>query len=219
MSIYKDITGKKFNYLTPIKPVYKDSIGHTHWLCKCDCGNEIIVDKAHITSGHTKSCGCFSIKVHSTHSSSKSRLYKIWIGMRNRCKRKVQNYGKKGIKVCPEWDRSFVAFQNWALNNGYADDLSIDRINNDGDYCPENCRWATYKEQNSHLNSYNTLFSPIYIMYNGEKHTLREWAKIKNIKYKTILARYERGWSIERMLETPTIKEIKRGEDGRWKLS
>lgn len=198
MSIYKDITGKKFNYLTPIKPVYKDSIGHTHWLCKCDCGNEIIVDKAHITSGHTKSCGCFSIKVHSTHSSSKSRLYKIWIGMRNRCKRKVQNYGKKGIKVCPEWDRNFVAFQNWALNNGYADDLSIDRINNDGDYCPENCRWATSKEQVQNRDV------TIFVVIDGVKDTLANWCEKKQIAYPTVLYRAKvRGWSLEKAILEP----------------
>lgn len=198
MSIYKDITGKKFNYLTPIKPVYKDSIGHTHWLCKCDCGNEIIVDKGHITSGHTKSCGCFNIKSHSTHSSSKSRLYKIWISMRDRCKRKVNNYGKKDIKVCTEWDKSFVAFQKWALNNGYADNLSIDRIDNNGNYCPENCRWATPKQQVQNRDV------TIFVVIDGVKDTLANWCEKKQIAYPTVLYRAKvRGWSLEKAILEP----------------
>lgn len=161
----------------------------------------------------------------SRHGFSGTRIYKTWRNMKSRCYNpnasKYYLYGGKGIKVCEEWKNDFMSFYNWAMANGYKDDLTIDRIDSDKDYCPENCKWATVKEQNSHLKFVNKRnpFEKKMITYKNETHCLKDWAKKKNLKEKTLLARYERGWSVERMLETPTIKEIKRGDDGRWKLS
>lgn len=154
----------------------------------------------------------------------KTRLYSIWRNMKCRCNTpsssKYHLYGGKGIKVCKEWEKDFIVFYKWAMENGYKDNLTIDRIDSDKNYCPENCRWATYKEQNSHLKFVKeNIIKPCIIEYNGEKRNLTEWANKLGMNPKTLQARYERGWDIKRMLETPIIKEIKRGDDGRWKLS
>lgn len=155
------------------------------------------------------------------HGMSNSRLYRIWKNMKSRCHcpnaSKYNLYGGKGIKVCNEWENSFKCFYEWAMDNGYRDNLTIDRINPDKNYEPNNCRWATYKEQNSHLSGKaGKIFTEVLIEYNGEKNNLTEWGNKLGINPKTLHARYERGWSIERMLKTPTIKEIKRGKDGKW---
>ena len=158
------------------------------------------------------------------HGKYKTRLYKTWQNMKSRCNNpkasKYRFYGGKGIKVCQEWAEDFQKFYDWSIKNGYKDDLTIDRIDSDKDYCPENCKWATYKEQNSHLKYSNPkAIKPCKIRYNGLEMNLTEWAKLLGMNPKTLHARYERGWSIERILTTPTIKEIQRGDDGRWKLS
>ena len=157
------------------------------------------------------------------HGLSKTRIYSIWKNMKCRCNTpsasKYYLYGGRGITVCEEWKNNFMNFYNWAMSNGYKDNLTIDRINPDGNYEPENCRWATYKEQNSHLSGNKEKFSEVIIKYKGKKKNITEWGKEIGINPKTLHARYERGWDIKRMLETPIIKEIKRGDDGRWKLS
>lgn len=149
-----DLSGKRFSRLT----VMKETAPHEKercWICKCDCGKETVVQQNNLVSGEVKSCGClrheFLAENHTTHGGSYTRLYNIWSKMRGRCSREsdtsFQNYGGRGISVCDEWESSFENFRDWALSAGYSDDLSIDRINNDGNYCPENCHWATAKEQ------------------------------------------------------------------------
>ncbi len=120
------------------------------WVCRCDCGIETVVNGCNLVSGHTTSCGCKAIK----HGKArKERLYNIWVGMRQRCRdtksKDYPNYGGRGICVCTEWEVDYVVFRNWATENGYSSELTIDRINNDGNYAPDNCRWATMKEQNN----------------------------------------------------------------------
>lgn len=149
-----DLTGKRFSRLTVIKEVEPNG-KERRWMCKCDCGNTSIVQQNNLASGEVKSCGCLRheklVKDHTTHNGSKTRLFRIWCGMRKRCYAKNEasycNYGGRGITVCDEWRYSFEPFQEWALSHGYKDNLSIDRINNDGNYEPSNCRWATAKEQ------------------------------------------------------------------------
>ncbi|OEH55922.1 hypothetical protein AQ616_18975 [Oceanobacillus sp. E9] len=129
------------------------------YLCKCSCGNEKVIRRDHITSGATKSCGCLEkenlkgLEFKETHGQTKTRLYYVWNSMRMRCRNpntnNYHNYGGRGISVCKEWNDSFEPFYEWAVKNGYRPGLTIERINNDGNYEPSNCKWATYKEQSA----------------------------------------------------------------------
>lgn len=154
---YKDLAGQKAFMLTAIRPVGKSSKGgHVLWLCKCDCGNETIVYSGNFGRS-TKSCGCWrnaSKPVTHGYASHKTydKLYHTWTGIKYRCYNKKSkdfpHYGGRGIQVCEEWRNDFIAFREWALSHGYEKDLTIDRINVDGNYEPSNCRWATVAEQN-----------------------------------------------------------------------
>ena len=135
------------------------------------------------------------------YSESYYRIYRIWSGMKQRCYNQKSPeykwYGGKGIAVCDEWLHDFKAFYNWAITNGYADDLTIDRKDNSKGYSPDNCRWATNKEQ--HNNQSNN----VKITYNNKTQTLKQWSEELNVNYSTLRMRIERGWSIERALGTP----------------
>ena len=148
-----DISGKRFGRLIAIKPVQNSKNGDAKWKCKCDCGNETNVKYQHLKSGEIKSCGCWkeAPKKHGmTTKGERPRIYGIWVGMKQRCTNpnveKYPRYGGRGIKVCPEWEEDFQAFYEWAIANGYQDNLTIDRIDNDGNYEPSNCQWITSEE-------------------------------------------------------------------------
>lgn len=149
--------GDKYDKLTVVReaPPYQWSkYKHRMVLCKCDCGNEVVVRLEYLRSGHTKSCGCDTTSVllaHcKTHGQSKTRIHGIWAGMLSRCRNKnvksYKYYGAKGVSACEEW-ADFANFMNWALSNGYRNDLTIDRINPFGNYEPDNCRWIPRSEQ------------------------------------------------------------------------
>ena len=151
----KDLTGQKFGRLTVIEKTTKRSPhGEIIWKCRCKCGNITEVRGSNLLGGHTKSCGCLYKETREKHGDAKkgerARLYNIWIMIKDRCynpnNRAYKWYGGRGIKVCEEWENNYPAFKTWALANGYKEGLTIDRIDNDGDYCPGNCQWITRAE-------------------------------------------------------------------------
>lgn len=150
--------GERYGRLTIIREVEPAGSSHKRvrrFLCRCDCGNEIICRLPNLKSGTTKSCGCYRKFVSSNrrdcHHLQNTRIYRIWCGMKRRCYNKhnqhFDRYGGRGIIVCDEWKTDFMNFYDWAMSNGYDDKLSIDRINNEGNYEPSNCRWANQKQQ------------------------------------------------------------------------
>ena len=204
MAKFLDLTGQRFGKLTVIKfskDVQSGNRKRKYWLCQCDCGNTKEVRTDSLTSGNVKSCGCLHIENSYKNLTDKyrfkpkyeiqnKRLYHIWNGMKHRCynleDKKYYRYGGRGISICDEW-LNFDNFAKWSLNNGYADNLSIDRINNDGNYEPSNCRWTNNKQQcrNRRTN--------IKTQYNGKEMTLIEISEITNIPYVTLNDRYHRG--------------------------
>lgn len=211
---YKDYTNRRFGRLTVIRLHHKQQKykpdgrpnGHRYyWECKCDCGNTTIVLIDHLTRHKILSCGCLGREraslASSKHKLHGTRIYGIWGGMIQRCKNenieRYEIYGGRGIKVCKEWEEDFLNFYNWAINNGYKNNLSIDRVNVDGDYEPSNCRWVTAKEQ-----ARNTRTN-VNLTYNNETHCVAEWSEITGIKSATIFYRIRHGWTIKEALTTP----------------
>lgn len=204
MSKLIDYSGQKIGRLTVVARAGSNQQREAMWLCKCECGSETIIRGSDVRTGHIKSCGCWkresSKKLLTKHGKRNTRLYHIWCGMKTRCNNPndigYNLYGGRGIKVCDEWSQDFMAFYQWATENGYTDKMTIDRIDADGNYCPENCRWTTQKaQQNNRRNNH-------IIAFNGETRTVTEWAEITNIKSTTIYNRLKRGWTIEKALTT-----------------
>lgn len=188
----KNIIGQQFGYWTVLSKddSYRSS-KHSKWICRCRCGTIRSVYKTTLLSGRSKSCGCFvpNMKgINKKHGMSTSRIYGIYAGMLARCNAKKGNlyrlYVSRGIDVCNEWKNSFESFFNWAINNGYSDSLTIDRINNDLGYSPDNCRWISIKKQQSNKSN------SIYIMYDNEKWCLRTLCKTIGYPYSTAHRHY-----------------------------
>lgn len=192
-----DLTGQKFGLLTVIGLAETDT-RKTYWVCKCDCGNMKTVRSDSLLCGAIKSCGCIKRKqdeVNLTknhrHKMSGTRIYAEWQGMKGRCYNKgsarYADWGGRGIEVCEQWRNSFESFYTWAMANGYQDNLTIDRIDNNGNYCPENCRWVGQQEQCRNRRS------NINITIGNSTRTLMEWCEIFQVDYTNVNARYHRN--------------------------
>lgn len=198
----KNIKGEKFNYLTAIVKIEKQK-----WLFLCDCGIKKIIIKDNVINGHTKSCGCIYGKNKTTHNLSKSKEYNIYYCIIKRCYNKnyteYEYYGKRGIKVCDRWINSFENFLE-DMGKRPSKSHSIDRIDNNGNYCKENCRWATKKEQ-ARNNRHNKL-----LKFNNKIKTLPEHCEELNLNYPTIKTRiYTLKWDIDKALSTPIKCKVK----------
>jgi hypothetical protein len=202
-----EIIGKRFNKLIVVKRMkdkrYSTGTIKKQYLCLCDCGNYKIVSSKCLYNKATGSCGCLTKKpknYHKTHGLSKTKLYHIWGSMKRRCEKPKDkayyNYGFRGIKVCDEW-HDFNNFYEWCIQNGYSEGLSLDRINNNGNYEPNNCRWVDRKVQN------NNTRANVIIEVNSERHTLSEWSKLLNVSYDLLHSRVRYYGIVPKVITEP----------------
>lgn len=216
-----DLTGKRFGRLFVISRADNSRSGKPMWNCVCDCGTTKVISGSALTNG-TKSCGCYrrewAAQKEYKHGEAKSRLHAVWNMMKQRCNdpnnKYFKNYGGRGISVCDEWLNNYVAFRDWAVATGYDEmakrgECTIDRIDNNGNYCPENCRWITQKEQARNTRTNH------FIEFNGKRQTLAEWAEETGFYALTICDRLRRGWNVEDAL---TIKP-KIGRNHLWRTN
>ena len=195
--------GEKYGRLTVVERVAADpKSGNLRYLCKCDCGVTSFVTGSNLSRGVTTSCGCLArettIKRNTTHGKCGTRLYTIWCGIRERCstpgQESYKNYGGRGIRV--EF-KGFEDFYDWAVRSGYSDKLSIDRIDNNGNYSERNCKWSTRKEQNNNQRS-NALFT-----HDSKTMNMKQWAESVGLPYKALQHRVYRGWDFSVAITTP----------------
>jgi hypothetical protein len=194
-----NLMGKRFGILTVVGEAESDIGNNAMWLCRCDCGTVKVIRALSLKSGETSSCGCRQGKYR--HGMSKTRLHRIWCHMVARCQCKTDaaydDYGGRGISICSEWRDSFETFRDWALKNGYSKNLTIDRKDNNGDYCAENCKWSTPKEQS------NNRRSNIFFEHDGKRMTVTEWVQELGLNRGTVFDRIRRGWPVEQAILIP----------------
>lgn len=185
-----DLIGQKFGRLTVIKKGPKKQGGKQYWMCKCECGNTKSVYQYNLISGQTQSCGCLQKEIAKSnltkHGFSKTPIYKIWEAMKRRCdspkSQRYASYGGRGITYCADW-KTFEGFYQWASTSGYKPGMSIERVDVDKNYCPENCKWIPLKDQPK-----NKTTSDRYT-YRGETKCLTDWCNDLNISYSTVYQR------------------------------
>lgn len=214
MPKHNNLVGKEFGRLTVIEKaephICPSGQRKQMYLCKCLCGAELAVSYAHLVTGHTRSCGCYFNEVlgkcNITHGLSKTRLFNVWGKMKGRCcnpnNSHYKNYGGRGITICDEWLNNFQAFYDWAYANGYDENApfgqcTLDRIDNNKGYSPDNCRWVTSIIQANNKRN-NRIFT-----INGISHTVPEWARMYELDPKRVTCRLYLGWSIEKALTMP----------------
>lgn len=212
--------GTRFHKLVVLGQPFRVRAGKSMWkkvkqfcVCQCDCGGFVACSLNDLVANKMKSCGCWRVHIAVTmghknlrHGQVKTRLYDLWHGMKLRCHTKstpsYPSYGGRGIRVCDEWNESFEAYRDWALANGFADGLQIDRINNDGNYEPDNCRWVTCQvNQNNRRSNVN-------VTYAEETKSIGDWARDGRcaVTRLTLWRRYQRsGWPFGKALTTPPI--------------
>jgi len=228
----KDLTGQKFGRLTVIRFSHMSEKSESYWICECDCGNKEVrpIKGKYLKNGGTKSCGCLSlentinlieksrntgkrgIRMSNNEYPYKEKLKNVWGSMKERCYNPNSNsykwYGEKGVKIYSEWlDRKlgFFNFYNWAINNGYKEGLTIDRVDYDGNYEPSNCEWVTPIIQS------NNTCRNIKINIRNKTQTLAEWAREYNLPYRLVLNRYNHGVIGKDLIEPLLDIESKKG--------
>lgn len=203
-----DLTGQRFGRLTVVKKSDERSHGSVKWVCKCDCGNTKVVVGRSLRKGYTKSCGCIPRGHKIEHGMSHTRIFNIWQKMIRRCEspndKSYPRYGGRGITVCEKW-HSFQPFYEWAKENGYDDTLTIDRIDNDKGYSPDNCRWSDAYTQSQNRRSC------LVFEKDGKSQTLKQWCRDIGISYTTVYQRIRHGWSFERAISEPVHAEKRNG--------
>lgn len=197
--------GQRFGRVVVLGICGKDTHGRAIALCRCDCGLTPVIDLYKLRIGHTRSCGCLRQELNTTHGGSYSVTYSSWRMMKKRCNDpnypKYDSWGGRGIRVCQRW----CEFKEFLEDMGHRPSgTSLDRINNDGDYEPGNCRWATRKEQNS-----NTRRN-VLLTFNGKTQNLTEWARELNVRYLVLWGRLKSGWSTEKTLSTPVATRTRK---------
>ena len=204
----KNLKGKVFGRLTVLSFSHTNKNRHSIWDCECCCGNRVKVLTGKLTTGQTKSCGCLQKErasdANSTHRLRHHALYVVWANIKARCLNEnspaFQYYGGRGITLFDPWINNFKLFFDWALENGYKDGLTIERINNDDGYSPSNCTFIPQSEQ------CNNKRSTRYLTFNGVKMPLYKWAANVNLSAKCLAARLKYGWSVEKALTTQKLK-------------
>lgn len=200
----RDLTGQKFSKLIVIGFSHIKN-GHACWICMCECGNETVSIGNDLLNGHKQSCGCLRKETMSAiltkHNLTMHPLYGVWRTMRQRCynpnNKQYSYYGYRGIQVCSEWKADFLSFFNWAVSNGYNKGLSIERIDNNANYCPENCKWVTHLTQCNNQRSniqvvYHGVLQPFAALFDGDKKRRRKaMQRIKKL-----------GWDADRAIDT-----------------
>lgn len=216
---FVNLSGKRYGRLVVIKLDHVQKLpsgkNEMFYLCKCDCGKSKVIRASSLRNGYTQSCGCYMkemlSKRQSVHNMSKSTLYKAWCNMKARCfntrRKDYCDYGGRGITMCEEW-KDFEVFKEWAMKNGFKEEkvkgkniLSLDRVDVNGNYCPDNCRWATDKEQANNKRNTRRFY------YKGKNLTAREWSDLLGINYGTLVGRlHKSSWSVEKALTEPIRK-------------
>lgn len=211
-----DISGERFGRLLVLKEE-KSSCGHRRWLCQCDCGNKKIISQTDLRTGKSTSCGCYHnerlSEISRKHGETHTRLYRIWRGMINRCENKKDKafewYGARGIEVCDEWRKDFTQFRDWANKNGYKENLTIDRIDTNKNYEPNNCRWITASENSARVVH---IKSARFLEVDGKSKNESQWAREIGVSQPIIhswIKKYGEDGAIEKirnaLLETNSV--------------
>lgn len=202
-----NIVGAKFGRLTVVERAENKS-RYACWLCKCDCGNIVIVRDSDLKVGGTKSCGCFRKDKVTKHNLCGTRIYHIYHDILKRCynknSKRYDDYGGRGISMCEEWRNDFKRFYDWCVSNGYQENLTIDRIDNSGNYEPKNCRWVDFKTQARNRKSNHI------IEFNGERMLVVEFSEKYNINYSTVLSAIKRNDNLDNLLRRKRERELKK---------
>lgn len=205
----KNLINERFGRLLVVKKAYAQN-KKLYWECICDCGKTVFVNTSNLKTNRTQSCGCLKIDVllqrSRKHNQRHTKLYEVWKSIKQRClnpkNKAYHNYGGRGITICDEWANDFNSFYEWSMENSYKEGLTIDRINNNGNYEPSNCRWTTKIVQcnNTRVNNYVTI--------NNETKSLADWCRYYNVSYSLVSQRiYKFHWDKIKALTTPVKRK------------